>query len=99
MTCLFHSRCHGTLVPGAGAGLAARADLAIFGDVLPKQVCLFVVDHQRLICTELTKFWFRKEAAVTASFRGTEWSSIFSHMVLQFSCCTCLWEWYPIPQV
>jgi hypothetical protein len=88
MTCLFHSGCHSALVPGACPGLAARADLAVFGNVLPKQVCFFVVNQQRLVCTELTKFWFRKEAALAASFRGTEGSSIFSHVVLQFSCCT-----------
>jgi hypothetical protein len=35
----------------------------------------------------LTKFRFRKEAAFTASFRGTERSSIFSHLVLQFLFC------------
>ena len=52
-----------------GAGLAAWADLAIFSDVLPKQICLFIVNRQRLICTELTNFWLRKEAAFAAAFR------------------------------
>ena len=65
---------------GAGAGLAARADLAIFGDVLPKQVRLFIVNRQGFICTELTKFWFRKEAAFpppSAEPKGLRSSAIY----------------------
>ena len=88
MTCLFDGSSYRALVPGAGTGLAARANLTVFGNVLPKQIRLFVVDKQSLICTKLTKFWFRKEAAFPASFCGTEWSSIFSHLLLQFLLCT-----------
>src|SRR5512138_756945 len=72
-----------TLVPGAGARLAARADLAIFGDVLAQQVGLFVIDHQGLICTKLTEFGLGKEAAFAAAFWPGRCSSFF-HLVLQF---------------
>src|SRR6188474_2086624 len=51
-----------TLMSGAGAGLAAGADRAIFGHILPKYICLFVVNHQRFISAELTKFGLGKEA-------------------------------------
>src|SRR5215208_1746283 len=84
VTCLFHGCSDSALMSCAGASLAARADFAIFGDVLPKQVCLFVVNRQSLVCAELTKFGFGKEAAFSASFCGPEGSSIFSHLVLRF---------------
>jgi hypothetical protein len=84
VTRLFDGRGHRALVSGAGAGLAAWTDGTVFGDVLPKQVCLFIVNCQSLICAELTKFWFRKEAALPAALRRTEGSSIFSHFLLQF---------------
>src|SRR5437867_10596391 len=84
MACLFDGRGHRALMSCAGAGLSARADLTIFGDVFPKQICLFIVNRQSLICTELTKFRFGKEAALTASFHGTCCSSIFRHLLLQF---------------
>jgi hypothetical protein len=81
---LLDRRRNRTLVPGAGTGLAARADGTIFGHVLPKQICLLVVYCQSLVCAELTKFWFRKKTAFAAAFLGTVRSSIFSHVLLQF---------------
>jgi hypothetical protein len=83
VACLFDRRSHSALMSGAGAGLAARTDRAIFGDVLPKHICLFVVNCQCLISTELTNFWFCKEATFSATFCRTEGSSIFSHFLLQ----------------
>ncbi len=44
------------LVTGAGAGLAARADLALVGDEAPEQVHFFVVNHQLLVSAKLTEF-------------------------------------------
>jgi hypothetical protein len=62
-------RCgHGSLVSRAGAGLAAWTDRAIFGDILAQQICLFVVNCQSFICTELTKFRLGKEAAFPTAF-------------------------------
>src|SRR5688572_2189402 len=55
---LFDRGSHSTLMSRTGAGLAPGTDRAIFGDVLPKQICLFIVNYQCLISTELTKFWF-----------------------------------------
>jgi hypothetical protein len=67
-------------VSGACAGLAARANLAIFGDVAAEQVRLFVVNGQRLVGAELTEFGLGEEAAVAATFLSPLlWSSIFSH--------------------
>lgn len=85
MTRLFYGCSHSSLVPGAGARLAARANLSIFRDILPKDVCLFIVDAQGFICAELTKFGLGKEATVTAAFCASRGSSIFNHLVLQFS--------------
>jgi hypothetical protein len=78
---------HCSLMTCTCTGLAARADLAIFGDIFPKHVCFLVINCQRLICTELTKLGLCKEATFTAlSFTSTSplWSSIFSHLLLQF---------------
>ena len=63
MAGLFDSSGYRALMSGAGAGLAARTDRAIFGHVFPQQICLFVVNRQSFICTELTKFRLGKEAA------------------------------------
>ena len=63
---LFHCLGHNTLVFCAGAGLAAWADVALFGNILSEKVGLFVVNGQGLICTKLTKFGLGKEAAVAA---------------------------------
>ena len=70
MTRLLHCRSYNTLVSCAGAGLAAWADLAVFSDIFPEQVCFFVVNYEGLICTKLTKFGLGKEAALSASFRA-----------------------------
>jgi hypothetical protein len=71
MAGLFDGGRDGTLVSGAGAGLAARTDRTVFGDVLAKHICLLVVNRQCLIGTELTKFRFGKEAAFPATFHAT----------------------------
>lgn len=67
VTGLFDCRGDDALVPCAGACLAARSDFAVLSDVLPEQVCFFVVNRQGLICAELTKFGLGKEAAFPAS--------------------------------
>src|SRR5512142_857976 len=78
---------HCPLVTCTRAGLAAWADLAIFGDIFPKQICFLVINCQCLIGTELTKLGLCKEAALTASSFGSPLgSSIFSHLFLQFTC-------------
>lgn len=65
---LLYSGSYHSLVTCTCACLAARADLAIFGDVLPKHVSFLVINCQGLICTELTEFGLRKETAVASSF-------------------------------
>ena len=75
-----------SLMTRARTGLSARADLTIFGDVFPKHICFLIVNCQGFICTELTEFGLCEEAALAATFLGTLWSSIFSHLLLQFSC-------------
>ena len=62
---LFHRSRNETLVLGAGAGLAARAQVAVFGHVLAKQVNFFVIDGQGLVGAELAELGFRKEFAIT----------------------------------
>jgi hypothetical protein len=85
LACLFDRGGHHTLVTGAGTGLAARTDLSVFGDVAAQQVSLLIVDCQGLVCAKLTGFGLRKEAALSAAFLGPLlWSSIFSHLLLQF---------------
>src|SRR3990172_13091951 len=66
MAGLFDCRGHDALVFGACTRLAARTDLAVFGDIAPEQVHLFVVNCQGLICAELTIFRLCKEAAFAA---------------------------------
>ena len=73
-----------SLMTRTGARLAAGADLAIFGDVLPKHISFLVVNCQRLIRAELTEFGLREKAAIAASFGSSLGSSIFSHLLLQF---------------
>src|SRR5215208_3821605 len=75
-----------SLMTCARTGLSARTNLSIFGNVFPKQVCFLVVNCQCFICTKLTKFGLCKEAALTAGSFSTLWSSIISHLLLQFSC-------------
>ena len=70
LACLLYRGRHGSLMSCAGAGLAAWADLAVFSDIFPEQVSFFVVNHEGLICTKLTKFGLGKEAAFSASFRA-----------------------------
>ena len=86
LPCLFDRGSHDALVARARPGLAARADLASLGDVAAEQVRFLVVTRQGLICAELTGFGLREEAAFSAGFLGSLWSSIFSHLVLQYSC-------------
>jgi len=66
VTGLFYGCRYHALVFCARAGLAARADLAIFGDVLPEKIGFFIVNRQCLVCAKLTEFWLRKEAALTS---------------------------------
>jgi hypothetical protein len=75
--------CDHTLVSGARTGLAARADLAIFGNVLPKHIGFLIVNRQGLICAELTKLGLCEEATLAAAFACPLGSSIFSHLLLQ----------------
>jgi hypothetical protein len=49
----FHFAGYGSLVLGARAGLAARADFSILRDVAAKQIVLFVIQNDRLIRAEL----------------------------------------------
>ena len=63
---LLHGAGNDALMFGACAGLAARADVAFISDVFSEKVCLFVVDNQGLICTELAEFGPGKEAAFAA---------------------------------
>jgi len=85
LACLLDCSGHYTLVTGTGTGLAARADLSILGDVAAQQVGLFIVNCQGFVCTKLTGFGLRKEAAFSTAFLGPLlWSSIFSHLLLQF---------------
>jgi len=81
---LFNSLRYHSLVFGARTGLAARANVAFFGNIFSEKVGLFVVNGQCLIGTELTELGLGEETAITASF----WSpllcsSIFSHVLLQ----------------
>jgi len=66
VTRLFHSLGYDALMLRAGTGLAARADAAFVGNLLSKQVGLFIVNCQGFVCAELTKFGLGKEAAVAA---------------------------------
>ena len=76
--------CDHTLVSGARTGLAARADFAIFGNVLPKHIGFLIVNRQGLICAELTKLGLCEEATFAATFACPLLrSSIFSHLLLQ----------------
>jgi len=71
VACLLHRCRNETLVFGAGAGLAARAQAAFFGHVLAEKVDFFVVDGQGFVGAELAELGFRKEfaiAALTAAF-------------------------------
>ena len=83
VTGLFDRRSDGALVSCARACLAARTDLAVLGDVLSEQVRLFVVNRERLIRAELTKFGLGKEAALSAALCSFRCSSIYSHLLLQ----------------
>ena|SRR5215212_8990570 len=85
LACLLDCGSDHTLVSGARTSLAARADFAIFGNVLPKNICLFVVNRQGLICAELTKLGLCEEATFAAAFAcPLLGSSIVSHLLLQF---------------
>jgi hypothetical protein len=84
LACLLDCGCDNALVAGAGAGLAAWADLSILGDVAAEQVRLFVIDCQGFICTELAGFGLCKEAAFSAGFLSRLGSSIFSHYYSNF---------------
>ena len=86
LTCLLDRGSHDALVARTSASLAARADLAILGDIAAEQVRLFVVNCQCFVCTELAGFGLCKEAAFSAGFLRPLGSSIFSHSFLQFSC-------------
>jgi len=52
LACLLDRGGYHTLVAGAGAGLAARADFAILGDVAAQQVGFFIVDCQGFVRAE-----------------------------------------------
>jgi hypothetical protein len=62
----------------AGAGLAARADLAFLGDVLAQQIGFLIVDLQHLVSAKLAKLGLGKELAVTAAFASRS-VSIVTH--------------------
>jgi hypothetical protein len=52
------------LMPGAGAGLAARANFPLLSDETAQYVSLFVINCHVSICTKLADFW----AGVIATF-------------------------------
>lgn len=80
MTRLFDGGCHEALMFGAGAGLAARANFAVFGDVFAEDVYLFVFDDESLIRAKLAKLWLGEEPAFSAfALRGVS----FTHNLLQ----------------
>jgi len=54
------------LVFGARAGLAARTDLALFGDEAAQQFGIFVIDDCALFNAELTNFRARNESPGSA---------------------------------
>ena len=85
VACLLDGGSYNTLVACACTRLSAGADLAVFGDVLPKHISFLVVNRQGFICTELTEFGLRKKAAVAASFWSPLRSSItiIRHLLLQ----------------
>jgi hypothetical protein len=55
-------------MPGARAGLAARADFSVFVDEASEQIGLLIIDQQGFIRAELAEFWFGDIAAFTAAF-------------------------------
>lgn len=67
MAGLLDGRRHNTLVPGTGAGLAARADLAVFRYIFAKQVNLLIFNDQQLVCAKLTKLGLGEKPAVSAA--------------------------------
>ena len=78
MARLFHCGCDEALMLGAGAGLAAWADLAFFGDVFAQQVGLLVVDLQHFVGAKLAELGFGEELAVTTAFASRH-VSIVTH--------------------
>ncbi len=66
VACLFHRCSHQALVLGAGTGLAARAQVAIFCHILAQKVDFFVVNGQGFVGAELAELGFRKEFAISA---------------------------------
>src|SRR6266498_1136374 len=85
VTSLLNRRSYDALMTCACTSLAARADLAIFRNIFSKQICFLVVNRQSFICAKLTKFGLCKEATFAASsFTSSLWSSIISHLLLQF---------------
>ena len=76
LTCLLDRGSHDALVARTSASLAARADLAILGDIAAEQVRLFVVNCQCFVCTELAGFGLCKEAAFSCAPWGLRSSAI-----------------------
>ena len=54
-----------TLMPGTGARLPARSDLAFVRDEAPEHIALLVVDAHGLICTKLAGFRAGKVTALS----------------------------------
>src|SRR5262245_37402744 len=63
LTGLLYCASNHALMFGAGARLAARADVTFISDIFSEKVSLFIVDGQGLICTELAELGLGKEAA------------------------------------
>ena len=57
MTGSLYSDCYRSLVFGAHAGLPARANLAVIGDVPAQHFYLFVVDDHASIGAKLADTW------------------------------------------
>ena len=83
MARLFDSRRDHTLVFGASAGLAARADFSFLGYVLAQEVGLLVIDDKRLVRAKLAKLGLGKKPAVTAAFAATRITTFFTPDLLQ----------------
>ena len=82
MTRLFYGGGYEALMLRACARLAARADLAFFGDVFAQQVGLLVIDLQQFVGAKLAKLGLGEEFAVTAAFASRH-ISIVTHISLQ----------------
>lgn len=50
-------------------GLSTRSDFSTLGDVATQQINLLIIDHNALVCAELTNPWTSSEASAWPSAR------------------------------